>query len=85
MAMIGTQTVWTTERVALLKNRIDARPPGEAPAGLGVATGPKTTRDPISLLETRLSPGLKCFQSNPAVQTQPPGRHHRIVQTGSGL
>ena len=24
MTMIGTQTMWTTERIALLKNRIDA-------------------------------------------------------------
>ena len=66
MTMTGTQTTWTTERIALLKNRIDAGLScGQIAREIGVS------RNAVIGKENRL--GLSRFKSTIAGQPERPG------------
>src|SRR5205807_2358919 len=66
MTMIGTQTTWTTERIALLKNRIDAGLScGQIACEIGVS------RNAVIGKANRL--GLSRFKSAPAGQPERTG------------
>src|SRR5437016_3246207 len=72
MTMIGTQTTWTTERIALLKNRIDAGLScGQIACEIGVS------RNAVIGKASRL--GLSRFKSATAGQPEM-GRQHRKLR-----